>query len=297
MSAAVALIEVGSEVARSVRYDVREVNALEQLIAAAETDADGMLWWQAERVVALLRGGMSQRALAGVWLNVRTGKPYSQMHVSFTARTFEKYTFQPRPRFRAAYNAVANAVRRDDDMKAQLHLAGVDPADADLRVSSCADLFATGIRPDAVITEPPRGAEHFSELARACVGVPHVAVRMDSSCLCLPEVLRQLCEHLTYRGAVTRDNRLILVFCPDDDAFARATGRARTVPGPTALRPYEGWAEYLVQRLAGPGDLVCDPFLRTETAVTAIAHGRRFVGCHVDPGVVADTRRQIGPAA
>jgi hypothetical protein len=297
MNAALALVDI-TPVAQFVpNYEIRQINVLEVLITNAETDIEAMLWEQAARVVALLEGGLSQRALAREWLNPRTGKPYSQMHVSFTARAFEKFTFQPRPRFRAAYNAVANAAKRAADLQAHLNSSGADPADADLRVCSCGDLFATGIQPDAVITEPPNGLEHihvFSELAVACTGVPFVAIRVATRFL--PDVMQRLCTHLTYRDSVIRDNKLTLVFCQDCDALERAKARARTVPGPTALRPYETWEEFFIQRYAGPGELVCDPFLRAATAIAALEFGRRFVGCSVDAGVVADVGRQIGVA-
>jgi DNA N-6-adenine-methyltransferase (Dam) len=91
-------------------FAMREINALEQCIMKAEDDADAMLWDQARQVVAQLEAGVSQRQLATQWINVRTGEPYSQMHVSYTARLFrEKFTFQPRPRFRDAYNEIANS--------------------------------------------------------------------------------------------------------------------------------------------------------------------------------------------
>lgn len=293
MNAALALVDI-TPVAQSVpNYEIRQINALEVLIASAATDMEAMLWEQAARVVALLEGGMSQRAVAREWRNARTGKPYSQMHVSFTARAFEKFTFQPRPRFRAAYNAVANAAKRAADLRAHLDASDADPADADLRVCSCGDLFATGIQPDAVITEPPNGSEHihvFSELAVACTRVPLVAIRVATRFL--PDVMQRLCTHLTYRDSVIRDNKLTLVFCQDCDALERAS--ARTVPGPTPVRPYETWEEFFIQRLAGPGELVCDPFLSAYTAIAALAFGRRFVGCSVDAGVVADVGRQIG---
>lgn len=192
---------------------------------------------------------------------------------------------------------VGAAAKRAADTQATIDLIDQrgGPDAADLRVCSCAELFATGIRPDVVITEPPGGAEHlhlFSELARACVDVPLVAVQMDRNCLFLPEVLRRLCEHLTYRGADMSDDRRTLVFCQDDAAFEQA--KARPVPGPTTLRPCLTRDEYLVQRLTDPGGLVCDPFLQPATAIAALEFGRRFVGCHVDPGVIADTRRRIG---
>ena len=88
---------------------IHEINDLERRIVSAEDDVDDTLWEQAAAVVAQLDAGLSQRALAAQWINARTGEPYSQMHVSFTQRVFEKFTFQtPRPRFRDAYNALSN---------------------------------------------------------------------------------------------------------------------------------------------------------------------------------------------
>jgi phage N-6-adenine-methyltransferase len=92
-------------------YAIREINALETRIVTAEDDADAMLWEQARQVVEQLEadGGPSQRQLAKQWINVRSGEPYSQRHVSYVAAVVEKFTSQdPRPRFRDAYNAVAN---------------------------------------------------------------------------------------------------------------------------------------------------------------------------------------------
>jgi hypothetical protein len=89
---------------------VREINTLERRIVHNEDEADAMLWEQARQVVAQLAAGLSQRQLAEQWINVRTGEPYSQKHVSFTKLAFEKFTsHDPRPRFRDAYNEVANA--------------------------------------------------------------------------------------------------------------------------------------------------------------------------------------------
>jgi len=88
---------------------IREINALEQRIVRSEDNADGALWEQAEQVVALLDHGLSQRALAAQWINPRTGRPHSVSHVNYTARVYAvQLTEQPRPRFRDAYNALAN---------------------------------------------------------------------------------------------------------------------------------------------------------------------------------------------
>jgi hypothetical protein len=92
---------------------MREINALERRIATAEDEAakaDAMLWEQAQHVAAQLHAGMTQRALAQQWINARTGKPYSQRHVSYVVTVVEKFTSQiSRPRFRDAYNRIANA--------------------------------------------------------------------------------------------------------------------------------------------------------------------------------------------
>ncbi len=91
---------------------IREINGLERCIVKFEDDADEKLWEQARQVVALLEGGMTQRALAAQWINVRTGKPYSKSHVVHTIEVLGHFTDQPRPRFRDAYNDVANAKPR-----------------------------------------------------------------------------------------------------------------------------------------------------------------------------------------
>lgn len=91
-------------------FAIREINALEQRIAKAEDGADAMLWEQADQVVKQLdeRAG-SFRKLAAKWINARTGKPYSPAHVQFVAQVYSKlYRVVPRPRFRDAYNEIAN---------------------------------------------------------------------------------------------------------------------------------------------------------------------------------------------
>ena len=182
----------------------------------------------------------------------------------------------------------------------------------DLRVCSCADLFQSGIKPDAVITDPPYPAEFlpvFSELAEGCklAGVPLVAVMSGQSYL--PEVMQRLCEHLEYRwtlaymtpGASCRIWPLkvdcqwkpILLFGGDDyvfDVFRSDAGDKR----------FHGWGQSesgmadLVERLTKPGQLVCDPFLGGgTTAVVSLALGRRFVGCDIDAEHVEQTKARV----
>jgi phage N-6-adenine-methyltransferase len=89
---------------------IREINALEGRIVETEDDADEMLWQQAAHVVKQLDAGLSQRKLADQWINVRTGEPYSHVHVHRTRQAFERYSgVTPRPRFRDAYNEIDQA--------------------------------------------------------------------------------------------------------------------------------------------------------------------------------------------
>lgn len=90
-------------------FAMREINALESRIAAAEDDADDMLWEQARQVVEQLKTN-SLRQLASKWIHARTGKPYDHTHVHFVAKVFSQLnSVTPRPRFREAYNTLANA--------------------------------------------------------------------------------------------------------------------------------------------------------------------------------------------
>lgn len=94
-----------------------EIIDLERRIARADTDADSLLWQQAEHVAALRRRGMSQRNLARQWPNGRTGKPYTLRHVQVVLKVFDYCTSQPRPRFRDLYNEIANPTFGTGDEK------------------------------------------------------------------------------------------------------------------------------------------------------------------------------------
>lgn len=89
--------------------DIQAVNVLEQQIVKAEdTAVDKLLWEQAAKIKELEKKGMTQRQIAAQWVNGRTGKPYSHVHVNYVLKAFGKYTYQPRPAFRTEYNRVAN---------------------------------------------------------------------------------------------------------------------------------------------------------------------------------------------
>jgi site-specific DNA-methyltransferase (adenine-specific) len=186
----------------------------------------------------------------------------------------------------------------------------------DLRVCSCRELFASGIRPDAVITDPPYPQEFlpvFSELAEGCnaAGVPIVAVMSGQSYL--PEVMQRLCEHLRYRW-------MLAYMTPGGQAVQQWQAKVNTSWKPVLLfgnavewfgdvavskpndndKRFHGWGQSesgmadLVERLTKPGQLICDPFLGGgTTAVVALALGRRFVGCDINSEHVEQAKRRV----
>jgi site-specific DNA-methyltransferase (adenine-specific) len=186
----------------------------------------------------------------------------------------------------------------------------------DIRACSCADLFASGIRPDAVITDPPYPREFlpvFTELAQACkdANVPLVAVMSGQSYL--PEVMERLCRFLDYRwtlaymtpggqsaqqwqAKVNTFWKPVLLFGESIDWLGDV---ATSKPNDNDKRFHEwgqsesGMAD-LIERLTKPGQLVCDPFMGGgTTAVVALALGRRFVGCDIDAQLVKQAKERI----
>lgn len=183
----------------------------------------------------------------------------------------------------------------------------------DLRVSTCRDLFASGVKPDAVITDPPYPREFlhcFTELAEGCklAGVPVVAVMSGQSYL--PEVMERLCEHLPYRWTMA-------YLTPGGQAVQQWQAKVNTTWKPVLVfgqasewfgdvaaskandndKRFHGWGQSesgfadLVERLTKPGQLVCDPFMGAgTTAAVCLAMGRRFVGCDIDEKHVEQAR-------
>ncbi len=186
----------------------------------------------------------------------------------------------------------------------------------DIRVCSCTDLFASGIKPDAVITDLPdseRLSSVCSELGRACAAakVPVVAVMVGQ--LYVPEALERFCEHLRYRWTLaylppggqavqqweSKANsswKPVLLF---GEATHYLGDVARSKPDDNDKRLHD-WDQSessmadLVERLTKPWWLVCDPFLGGgTTAVVSLALGRRFVGCDIDPARVEQARLRV----
>lgn len=186
----------------------------------------------------------------------------------------------------------------------------------DIRNCTCAELFASGIRPDAVITDPPYPREFlpvFTELAEGCkrAGVPLVAVMSGQSYL--PEVYARMCEHLEYRWTIA-------YLTPGGQAVQQWQAKVNTAWKPVLLfgeaiewfgdvaksnpndndKRYHGWGQSesgmsdLIERLTKPGQLVCDPFLGGgTTALAALALGRKFIGCDIDEDSVITAYARI----
>jgi hypothetical protein len=167
-------------------------------------------------------------------------------------------------------------------------------AATELHVTRCRELFALGIAPDLVITEPPM--ESLSELASACRAVPFVVLRVLQRRL--PDVLQAVSGALTYHditmpgaSAEFKPNAKVLVLFCTDSAITRFKERR---PSGTRRRPEcETWQEEIVCAFSLEGDLVCDPFVTPKTALAAVGHHRRFVGASLDPAVVDKTRHAV----
>jgi len=100
---------------------VEAINRLELEADIPETEASGVRWQQAEKVVEALESGLTQQQVADGWRRV-DGTTYSQAHVSWTAKTWRVYNYSDnRPRWYDAYNS--DEVRKSAHVK---HNSGED---------------------------------------------------------------------------------------------------------------------------------------------------------------------------
>ena len=212
----------------------------------------------------------------------------------------------------------ADAEQKEIELQQALKEISIQSLDAvcDIRVCSCRELFQSGIKPDAVITDPPYPHEFlacFSELAESCklASVPLIAVMSGQSYL--PEVMQRLCEHLEYRWTIaylTPGGQAAQQWPRKVNAFWKPIllfGNASDWIGDVAKsdvndndKRHHNWGqsesgmEDLIGRLTKPGQIVCDPFLGGgTTAVVSLALGRRFIGCDIDPQCVENTRKRL----
>ena len=193
-------------------------------------------------------------------------------------------------------------------------LAKVDISSvADIRLCSCKELFASGVRPDVVITDPPYPREFldtFTELAEGCAlsGVKVVAVMSGQSYL--PEVMERLCKHLKYRWTMaylTPGGQAVQLWQAKVNTFWKPLlvfGEATDWFGDVVKsdvndndKRFHNWGQSesgmmdWIKRMSKPNDLICDPFMGAgTTAVAALACGRRFVGCDIDAAHVESAK-------
>lgn len=176
----------------------------------------------------------------------------------------------------------------------------------DIRNCSMDDLFKDLEGVDAVITDPPYPEKYlplYEELARHCAdaGIKIVAAMAGQSHL--PQIYAAMSKHLKYRWTLA-------YMTPGGQAVQQWQAKVNTFWKPILLfgeseewlgdvatskandndKRYHGWGQSesgmmdLVDRLTKPGDLICDPFAGAgTTAVAALAMGRRFIGCDIDP--------------
>ena len=186
----------------------------------------------------------------------------------------------------------------------------------DIRVCSCGELFASGIKPDAVITDPPYPKEYlhlFNGLAESCAAAAVPLVAVMSGQTYLPEVMQMLCKHLKYRWALaylTPGGQAVQQFPVKVNCFWKPVllfGEAVDWIGDVCKsqtndndKRFHDWGQSesgmsdLIERLTKPGDLICDPFLGGgTTAVVSLALGRKFVGCDIDAACVEKAKQRV----
>ena len=205
---------------------------------------------------------------------------------------------------KAKKRADKKAARQSEKELAIREMAQTDIGDfCDIRHCSMAELFASGIEPDCIITDPPYPKEYlplYEELARLAVNVPLVAVMCGQSYL--PEIYAAMSKHLEYRWtlayltpggqAVQQWPRKVNTFWKPILLFGQAVDWIGDVAKSNTNdndKRFHHWGQSesgmvdLVERLSKPGQLVCDPFAGGgTTAVVSLQLGRRFVGCDID---------------
>ena len=172
---------------------------------------------------------------------------------------------------------------------------------------------------DAIICDPPYTDDAipiFSDLSEFAARVLKPGRLLAAYCgkLRQPDEMARLAEHLEYvwigatvlRGRHTKVHvrkingwhRPWLLYSAGPykpQAWIKDTLVATEGAGEKDLddhpwRQAEGPIRELVSMLTLPGEVVLDPFVGSgTTAAAAVAEGRRFIGCDVDPGAVAMT--------
>jgi ParB-like chromosome segregation protein Spo0J len=213
-----------------------------------------------------------------------------------------------------AYKKLKKAKENQERSQTREETNRIDIKDrCEIRHCSMQELLAD-ITADAIITDPPYPKEYihlYGELAQRSTHIPLIAVMCGQSYL--PQIIADMSRHLRYRWTLA-------YLTPGGQAVQQWAARVNTFWKPVLLfgegdwigdviksnvndndKQHHHWGQSesgmidLVSRLVPPGALICDPFCGAgTTAIAAIDHGCRFIGCDEDEHSVATTRGRIG---
>jgi DNA methylase/ParB-like nuclease domain len=173
-----------------------------------------------------------------------------------------------------------------------------------------------------IVADPPWLNDHADlrePLAKLCARLlrPHGVCLVYCGQFHLPAFVEAFGKHLTWTweiACVNEDNggamrdagnfhtswRPVLVYTMSGFKNSNTVyDVVRTKRREKDLHPWQSplsEAEYFVQTLSRPGDLIIDPCIGSgtvATAVTIIGQGRRFVGCDVNPACVRIASRRV----
>ena len=169
---------------------------------------------------------------------------------------------------------------------------------------------------DMFFTDPPYGElDCYSQLA----GLASAKLKPGGLCLAysgtlhLAEVMSRMSDHLTYwwtfsiragggniihaRGIKTTWKPVLAFAKPPNPKANYLTDQLQGGPREKGLHIWQqdqGEAEYLIERLTQPGDLVVDPFVGSGTTLAAAKQlGRNYLGCEIDSGTAKMARRRL----
>jgi len=209
---------------------------------------------------------------------------------------------------------------RQAEQKRLSDLAPVPMPEAiDLRHCSLTELDLPEDSADLIFTDPPYPAKYLpcwaalSELAAKALKPGRLLIAYSGQSH-LPAVMEALGRHLEYvwlgmlslPGAHNRVmqrhiwNRCKALLFYARPPFVPGAWFEDTYTSEAREKGHHEWeqsigaAQYYINTLTQPGDLVVDPFLGSgTTALAALQTGRRFVGCDIDGKALATARERL----
>lgn len=222
----------------------------------------------------------------------------------------------------AARQTTLKQARRQAQRQAKVERAQVaaahDVPNAELRVTSMTDLLSTLSDLDAIITDPPYGADavplygSLAEHAKRALA-PHGVLLVMCGQSYLPEILTAMVAHMPYRWTLaylTPGGQAPQIWPRKVNTFWKPVLLFGASPGwiGDVIRSdvndndkrFHDWGQSesgmarLVEALTEPGHRICDPFLGAgTTGVVARRLGRRFIGGDLDPETVALAKARL----